>query len=85
MLYIVPHFSFIEKIIEDGANVWGYLHLAPKDNFEWRNSFSKKFGPIGVNLKTKERELRPSALILKEIISKKGVPSDMKWINKIKI
>ena len=83
--YIVSHLSFIEKAIEDGANVEGYLHWALTDNFEWGNGFSKKFGLIGVNLETKERELRPSALVMKEIISKKGVPSDMNWINKMKI
>jgi len=75
----------MEKAIEDGANVEGYLHWALTDNFEWGNGFSKKFGLIGVNLETKERELRPSALVMKEIISKKGVPSDMNWINKMKI
>lgn len=83
--YIISHFYNIEKAINDGAKVEGYYHWALTDNYEWASGFSKKFGLFKINMETKERLMRPSALIYKEIIDNLGVPDDMKWIAETKI
>ena len=83
--YVVSHLYNVERAIADGANVQGYFHWALTDNYEWGNGFSKRFGLIGVDLKTKERELRPSSLVMKHIIENRGVPKDMMWITGLKI
>ncbi len=83
--YLVSHIFQIEKAINDGANVKGYLHWALTDNYEWGNGFSKKFGLYGVDYKTKERQLRPSALIFREIVANQGVPDSLMWMVDTKI
>ena len=83
--YVVSHLYNVERAIKDGANLQGYFHWALTDNYEWGNGFSKKFGLIGVDLKTKKRQLRPSALVMKHIIENRGVPEDMQWIVNMKI
>ncbi|MGP6207023.1 beta-galactosidase BgaS [Cuniculiplasma sp. SKW3] len=83
--YVVSHLYNVERAIKDGARVEGYFHWALTDNYEWGNGFSKRFGLIGVNLETKERELRPSALVMKHIIENHGVPDDMMWMANLKI
>ncbi|SMD30897.1 beta-galactosidase BgaS [Picrophilus oshimae] len=79
-MYIISHFGNIERAIEDGAKVDGYYHWALTDNYEWASGFSKKFGLVVVDMKTKERHVRPSALIYREIIENSGVPDKFRWI-----
>ena len=66
--YISSHLDNVERAINDGYKVEGYLHWALTDNFEWASGFSKKFGLFSVNMNTKERTMRKSALTLKKII-----------------
>jgi beta-galactosidase len=66
--YISSHLSNVERAIKDGFEVEGYFHWALTDNFEWASGFSKKFGLFSVNMDTKERKMRESALTLKKII-----------------
>ncbi len=83
--YIVSHIYQIERACRDGANVDGYYHWALTDNYEWANGFSKKFGLFGIDYNTKERQLRPSALIFHVIAKNNGVPNNLLWITKTKI
>ncbi len=68
--YIITHIdSMLKAINEDKKDVRGYFHWALTDNYEWSEGFSKKFGLIEVDLQTKERRLRDSAYIFKEIVT----------------
>ena len=78
--YIASHLKNLQRAISDGANVEGYLHWALTDNYEWASGFSKKFGLLKVDFSTKKRYLRPSALVLKHIITNGGVTDDMEWL-----
>ncbi len=71
--YISSHLSNIERAIKDGFKVEGYFHWALTDNFEWASGFSMKFGLFSVNMDTKERKMRQSALTLKKIIETREV------------
>lgn len=71
--YIYSHLKYVEKAYNDGAKIEGYLHWALTDNYEWANGFSKKFGLVSYNKITKERNVRNSAKVLKEIIKENTV------------
>ena len=78
--YLVSHIHQVERALNDGIDVRGYLHWSLFDNYEWSSGFRLKFGLLGVDLKTKKIECRPSALIYKRIIENKGIPDDLKWM-----
>ncbi|OQA51942.1 MAG: Beta-glucosidase A [candidate division WS2 bacterium ADurb.Bin280] len=59
----------IDKALEAGVDVRGYLHWSLLDNFEWAEGFWPRFGLIEVDYKTQKREFRPSALHYGKIIS----------------
>lgn len=78
--FLVSHIRQVERAVNDGIDVQGYLHWSLLDNYEWCSGFDMKFGLIGVDLKTKKAQVRPSALIYKRIIESKGVPEDLEWM-----
>lgn len=83
--YLVSHIYHIERACREGANVDGYYHWALTDNYEWANGFRMRFGLFGVDYNTKERMLRPSALVFREIAKNNGVPDNLMWMTKMKI
>lgn len=78
--YLVSHIHQVERAVHDGINVQGYLHWSLMDNYEWSSGFNMKFGLVGVDLKTKRPQIRPSGLIYKRICENNGVPDDMEWM-----
>ncbi len=78
--YLVSHLASVERAIADGANVLGYLHWSLYDNYEWASGFKMKFGLIGINLRDKSLELRPSALIYEKIAKSKRIPEEFRWM-----
>jgi beta-glucosidase/6-phospho-beta-glucosidase/beta-galactosidase len=60
------------KAIQDGVDVRGYLHWSLLDNFEWDKGFWPRFGLVKIDYKTKERTVRKSAMLYKEIIEQNG-------------
>jgi beta-galactosidase len=71
--YLVSHIASVQKSIEKGADVRGYLHWSLVDNYEWSSGFSQKFGLIGFDSKTKELQVRPSALLYSDIAKNNGI------------
>lgn len=60
----------INRAIQDGVKVEGYLHWSLTDNFEWSSGFWPRFGLAAIDYKTRSRTLRPSALWLGQIIGR---------------
>lgn len=58
----------MQKAIDNGVKLEGYLHWSLLDNFEWDKGFWPRFGLAAVNPKTLERSLRPSAVWFGKII-----------------
>lgn len=65
---MLSHIAHVQKAMEKGANVKGYLHWALVDNYEWAQGFKMRFGLCHVDYEIKKRYLRPSALLFREII-----------------
>ncbi|MFN3383960.1 MAG: family 1 glycosylhydrolase [Archaeoglobaceae archaeon] len=65
--YVVRHLKMLHEAILNGADVKGYIHWSPMDNFEWSVGYSMKFGLVEVDFETLERKLRPSAYLYREI------------------
>lgn len=59
--YIDAHLRNINRAIEQGVPVAGYLYWALLDNFEWDKGFGPRFGMIGVDYATGARTVRESA------------------------
>jgi beta-glucosidase len=57
----------LHQAIADGVPVWGYIHWALLDNFEWYGGFAPKFGLASVEPKTFARIPKPSARALGRI------------------
>jgi len=58
----------MQKAMDNGVRIDGYLHWSLLDNFEWDKGIWPRFGLAEVNYDTMERTLRPSALWFAKII-----------------
>jgi beta-glucosidase len=58
----------MQKAMENGVKLEGYLHWSLLDNFEWDKGNWPRFGLARVDYKTLERRLRPSALWFGKVI-----------------
>jgi beta-glucosidase len=58
----------MQKAIDNGVKLEGYLHWSLLDNFEWDKGIWPRFGLAKVDYKTQERTLRPSAIWFGKII-----------------
>ncbi|GAB6189277.1 beta-galactosidase BgaS [Marinitoga arctica] len=76
--FIVSHLMKINEAINLGANVKGYMYWSIIDNYEWPKGFSKRFGLIHIDFKTKKRTLRPAFFVYNDIIKNRGIPDYLK-------
>jgi beta-glucosidase len=65
--YIVDHLRQAHRAIREGVDLRGYVHWALIDNFEWAEGFSKRFGLAELDLQSKQRRLRHSAHVYRDI------------------
>lgn len=70
--FIEEHLFWIQKAMEEGADVRGYFYWSLTDNFEWDKGFWPRFGLVEIDYKTLKRKIRPSAYAYRDIISKSG-------------
>lgn len=59
----------MQKAMNNGVRIDGYLHWSLLDNFEWDKGFWPKFGLAAVDPETKARTLRPSAVWFGKVIA----------------
>lgn len=71
--FIMEHLKFLNKAIDDGADVRGYFYWSLTDNFEWNKEFDPRFGLVEIDYKTLERKPRPSFYAYKKIIENNGI------------
>jgi beta-glucosidase len=58
----------MQKAIDNGVQLEGYLHWSLLDNFEWDKGVWPRFGLAEVDYATRNRTLRPSALWFGKVI-----------------
>lgn len=66
--FLYRYISEMEKAIDEGCDIRGYLHWSLMDNFEWHTGYDPRFGIIFVDYRTQERILKDSALWYKKLI-----------------
>lgn len=60
----------MQRALDKGVKLEGYLHWSLLDNFEWAYGFWPRFGLIEVDYKTQQRTIRPSAKWFGQVIKK---------------
>lgn len=60
----------LNRLLQRGVKIEGYLHWSLTDNFEWASGFWPRFGLAAVDYKTRKRHLRPSGVWLGSVIKK---------------
>jgi beta-galactosidase len=81
--YLVAHLHQVNKAINTGAKVKGYLHWSLADNYEWASGFKMRFGLLHVDYSTKKLYWRPSAYIYKEIAENQKITKKIEHLNRI--
>lgn len=66
--YIREHLEEINKAMEQGARIIGYIYWSLIDNFEWDKGFDPRFGLVHVDYQTQKRTIKTSAKKLAEVI-----------------
>lgn len=61
-------FRAMEGALEEGVDLFGYLHWSLLDNFEWAEGFWPKFGLVEVDRKTLDRKIRESGYYYKDLV-----------------
>jgi beta-glucosidase len=64
----------MQKAIDNGVKLEGYLHWSLLDNFEWGKGKWPRFGLAAVDYATQERRLRPSAVWFGKVIKRLREP-----------
>lgn len=64
----------MEKAIDEGCDIRGYLHWSLMDNYEWHTGYDPRFGIIFVDYRTQERIWKDSAFWYKDLIAKNKLP-----------
>lgn len=68
--FIKDHLIWVHKVIQEGADVRGYLYWSLMDNLEWHGGtkkFEQRFGLLEIDYNTLERKPRSSAYYYAEI------------------
>jgi beta-glucosidase len=60
--FIREHLKSVHQALQEGVKVKGYLYWSMMDNFEWHQGFGPRFGIVGIDYTTQERQVRDSAL-----------------------
>ena len=72
--YIKDSITAMQKAMDEGVDVRGYLHWSLLDNFEWAEGYWPRFGLIAVDRSTLTRTIRPSAQTYADLIKQLTPP-----------
>lgn len=70
--FLTRYLLQIERAIEDGCDVRGYLHWSLLDNFEWAEGYKHRFGLVHVDYETLKRTVKDSGHWYEEVCRSNG-------------
>ncbi len=71
--FIQEHLAQVQRAVDAGSEVIGFLYWSLLDNFEWHHGYGPRFGLIEVDYETGRRAVRPSAKRFAEVIQKGSI------------
>lgn len=74
---ILEHLAQVQRAIQEGIPVRGYLHWTLTDNFEWTEGWGARFGLIELNQHTQQRTPRGSASLFGEICRANAITEEI--------
>ena len=75
ILYIALHLAALRQAMDFGQDIRGYFHWSFLDNYEW-GSYASKYGLVGFDPETSERQPKPSAFFLRDVIQANGLSGE---------
>jgi beta-glucosidase len=79
--YLHKHLIQLNRAIESGVKIEGYLTWSLMDNFEWAEGYSKRFGLIHVDFNTLKRTKKDSYYWYQGVIQANGLDLNKKPIH----
>jgi len=70
--YLKNHLFQVQRAIEDGVPVRGYLHWSLMDNFEWALGYGPRFGLVYIDFGTLKRSIKDSGRWFAKVIADDG-------------
>jgi len=70
--YLRRYLLALDKAIEEGTPVMGYLQWSVMDNMEWNSGYNERFGMFFVDYQTKQRIPKDSAAWYAKVIATNG-------------
>lgn len=77
--YLVRHLAWLQRAIEEGADVRGYFYWTFMDNYEWNHGMNVRMGLYGVDKDdpTKTRRPRQAVAAYRAIAQAGRIPEDL--------
>ena len=72
--YLHQHLQAVQKAIEAGVPIEGYLQWSLLDNFEWSHGYHQRFGIVHVDFDTQVRTPKDSTYWYRDVIERNGLP-----------
>lgn len=72
--FIQDHLTYVQKAIDEGADIFGYHLWTFIDCWSWLNGYRNRYGFYRYDLETGERSPKKSAFWIKEVIEKNKLP-----------
>jgi beta-glucosidase len=69
-IWVRRYLYAMSKAMEEGCDVRGYHYWSLLDNFEWAEGYQMRFGLIGVDYETQERQPREGSKAYVDIIQR---------------
>jgi beta-glucosidase len=73
--YIDAGLRSVQRMLDDGLPVSGYVYWSLLDNYEWRHGYRPTFGLVAVDRTTQERTVKASARWYGGVASTKQLPA----------
>ncbi|MDP4094113.1 MAG: GH1 family beta-glucosidase [Bacillota bacterium] len=70
--YLYGYLQQMNRAIKDGVNLAGYFVWSLMDNFEWGHGYSKRFGIVYIDFKTRQRIIKKSGHWYANVIKNNG-------------